>query len=1118
MGFTSHPTLPWSELRRRLTGGGPGPAGGDVVPLRRDPQGREPAGPPATPSGPSGAADPAPAWAELHVHSAFSFLDGASDPEALVAEAARLGVEALALTDHDGLYGAVRFAGAAREAGVATVFGAELTIRHERDRVEHLLVLARDPEGYRRLSAAIGAAQLAGGAKGKPVYDFAALADAHDGHWAVLTGCRLGRVTAALTAASTGTPGGAPGLPIGLPTGLPVGSPAGSPAAADAAGAERRLLTLTEAFGRDNVHVELIDQWLPGDDLRNDALAALAARTGLTAVASTNAHHAGPAQGRLAQSLAALHDRRTLPEAAGWTQAAGTAHLRSGREMAARLTRFPGVREATVELARACAFDFARLDPELPGYPVPSGHTEISHLRALVAEGGPARFGPGNGPARRQLARELDVIEDLDLAGYFLIVHDIVDFCRREGIWCQGRGSAANSAVCYALGITAVDPVHYRLLFERFLSTARDGPPDIDLDIENRRREEVIQYVYRRYGREHAAQVANVITYRPRLALRDAARVLGYPQGQVDAFSRQADFRSPPGADAVVPADVLSLAGQLHGLPRHLGIHSGGMVLTREPIAEICPTEWARMPGRSVLQWDKESVAGAGLVKIDLLGLGMLAALHDTCDLVERHHGPRYDLATIPDDDPGVYAMLRRADTVGVFQVESRAQMATLPRLKPDHFYDLVVEVALIRPGPIQGGSVHPYLRRRAGAEPAECPHPLMENALGKTLGVPLFQEQMMQLAIDCAGFTPAEADRLRQAMGAKRSHERVARLRERLLGGMAERGIPAEVAEDVYTKIEAFSNYGFPESHAISFAYLVYASAWLKYHYPAAFTCALLANQPMGFYSSLSLIADVRRHGVRVRGVDVNASGSRPTLEPYRGPTPAPPLTAGKPQPAIRLGLDTVRGIGAAQAGAIAAGQPYADLEDFARRTGLPAPALEALASAGAFGCFGLNRRQALWAAGAFAGVTADLIPGTTPGTQAPPLPGMTPIEETIADLWATGTSATSHPLQHLRDHLERGGALTAAQLPDVVPGSAVVVGGLVTHRQRPPTAGGVLFLSLEDETGLINVICSRPVWESQRRAALDRAGLLVHGHIERDRGATNLIATRLTPLRIGV
>ncbi|MFI6446713.1 error-prone DNA polymerase [Kitasatospora sp. NPDC050543] len=1075
MGFTSHPSLPWSELHRRLAGRPPGPAGGDVVPLRqRQPRPPSPRGPEAT---------PAPPWAELHVHSALSFLDGASDPEALVEEAARLGIEALALTDHDGLYGAVRFAGAAREAGVATVFGAELGLTPD----EHLLVLARGPAGYRRLSAAIGAAQLAGGVKGRPAYDFAALADAHGGHWAILTGCRKGRVPAALVTAG--------------------------PEAA-----ERELRSLTEAFGADNVHVELIDQRLPGDDLRNDALAVLAARVGLPVVASTNAHHAGPAQGRLAQGLAALHGRRTLQEAAGWTQAAGTAHLRSGREMAARLARFPGVQRATVDLARACAFDFGGLEPELPGFPVPAGHTEISHLRDLVAHAGPARFGPGNDPARRQLARELDVIEQLDLAGYFLIVHDIVDFCRRAGIWCQGRGSAANSAVCYALGITAVDPIHYRLLFERFLSVERDGPPDIDLDIENRRREEVIQYVYERYGRRHAAQVANVITYRPRLALRDAARVLGYPPGQIEAFTRQSDFHAPPGADAVIPDDVVALAQQLHGLPRHLGIHSGGMVLTREPIAEICPTEWARMPGRSVLQWDKDSTAGAGLVKIDLLGLGMLAALHDTCDLIAGHHGEHYDLAGIPDDDPGVYEMLRRADTVGVFQVESRAQMATLPRLRPDNFYDLVVEVALIRPGPIQGGSVHPYLRRRTGAEPARCPHPLMEKALGKTLGVPLFQEQMMQLAIDCAGFSPAEADRLRQAMGSKRSHERVARLRDRLLAGMAERGIPADTAEDVYTKIEAFSSYGFPESHAISFAYLVYASAWLKYHYPAAFTCALLANQPMGFYSPLSLIADVRRHGVGVRGVDVNASAPGPTLEPDDARPPAPPLTAGRPQPAIRLGLSTVRGIGTPQAEAIAAGQPYTDLEDFACRTALPASMLESLAAAGAFGCFGLTRRQALWSAGALATVRPDTLPGTTPGTVAPPLPAMTPVEETIADLWATGTSATSHPMQHLRAALDRGGALTAAALLAAEPGAAVLVGGLVTHRQRPPTAGGVLFISLEDETGLINVICSRPVWEQQRRTALDRAGLLIHGRVERDHGATNLVATRLTPLRIGV
>ncbi|WP_441246811.1 error-prone DNA polymerase [Kitasatospora sp. McL0602] len=1064
MGFTSHPSLSWHELRRRLDGA-PASGGAKVVPLRRRPLPpvREPAAEP---------------WAELHVHSAFSFLDGAAEPEALVAEAARLGVETLGLTDHDGLYGAVRLAAAAREAGVATVFGAELTLGP----TDHLLVLARGPEGYRRLSAAISAAQLAGGVKGRPAYDFEALAAAHGGRWAVLTGCRLGRV----------------------PTALAEGGPAR---------AERELRTLAEAFGAENVFVELIDQRLPGDDVRNDRLAALAARTGLAVVASNNVHQASPAQSRLAQSLAALHGRRTLQDAAGWTNAAGTAHLRSGAEMAARLGRHPGVQQATVELGRACAFEFRSLAPQLPGFPVPEGDSEIGLLRSLVAEAGPVRFGADNAPALRQLGVELNVIEELELAGYFLIVHDIVDFCRAQDIWCQGRGSAANSAVCYALGITAVDPVRYRLLFERFLSTARDGPPDIDLDIEHRRREEVIQYVYRRYGREHAAQVANVITYRPRLALRDAARVLGYPAGQVEAFARQSDFRSQPVADALIPADVLALAQELHGLPRHLGIHSGGMVLTKAPIGEICPTEWARMPGRSVLQWDKESVAGAELVKIDLLGLGMLSALHDACDLVAEHHGLRYDLATIPKEEAAVYEMLCRADTVGVFQVESRAQMATLPRLKPERFYDLVVEVALIRPGPIQGGSVHPYLRRRAGVEAAGCPHPSMENALGKTLGVPLFQEQMMQLAIDCAGFSPAEADRLRQAMGAKRSHQRVAELRERLLTGMAERGIPADTAEDVYTKIEAFSNYGFPESHAISFAYLVYASAWLKHHYPAAFTCALLANQPMGFYSPLSLVSDARRHGVRVRGVDVNASSPGPTLEPDPAPSGLPP----HPQPAIRLGLTTVRGLGTAQAEAVAAGQPYAGLEDFARRSGLPAPVLEVLATAGAFGCFGLSRRQALWEAGVHA-ASADALPGTAPGATAPALPVMTPVEETIADLWATGTSATSHPMQHLRAFLDRGGALPASALPAVEHGTPVVVGGLVTHRQRPPTAGGVLFLSLEDETGLINVVCNRAVWEPERRTALDRAGLLVHGRIERNDGAVNLVATRLTALRIAV
>ncbi|MFI6849522.1 error-prone DNA polymerase [Kitasatospora sp. NPDC050467] len=1083
MEFNSHHTLPWSELHRRMTGGRPA-NDRTVVPFPGTVPRPEPTPPPQqVPDGPG--------WAELHVHTTYSFLDGASDPAELVAEAARLGIETLAVTDHDGLYAAAVFAAEARRTGIATVFGAELTLDADLAPTgtadqdgEHLLVLARGSEGYRRLSKVIGDAHLAGAGKRRPRYDRDRLAEAHDGHWAILTGCRKGTVRQAL---ETEGP----------------------------AGAERELHTLTEAFGLDNVYVELTDHRLPGDDDRNDALAALAAKTGLTMVATTAAHHAAPAQARLAQALAALRQNRSLAEAEAYLAAAGTAHLRSPAEMAARLAPWPGVQQNTVDLGRACAFDFRDLAPQLPGFPVPAGHTEASYLRELTHEAAATRFAPNNDKAHRQIAYELDVIQQLGMAGYFLIVHDIVDFARRSNIWCQGRGSAANSAVCYALGITSVDPIHYGLLFERFLSPERDGPPDIDLDIEHRRREEVIQYCYDTYGRDHAAQVANVITYQPRLAVRDAARVLGYATGDLDRFAKETGWHDMPPPEAPVPADVRELAAGLRGLPRHLGIHSGGMVLTREPIAETCPTEWATMPGRSVLQWDKDSVAEAGLVKIDLLGLGMLAALHDTCDLIEQHHGIRYELATIPPDDPDVYQMLCRADTVGVFQVESRAQASALPRMRPTKFYDLVVQVALIRPGPIQGGSVHPYIRRRNGREPATIPHPLMERALTKTLGVPLFQEQMMQLAIDCAGFTPTEADKLRQAMGSKRSHERVAELRERLLAGMAERGIPHDVAEDIYTKIDAFSSYGFPESHAASFALLVYASAWLKYHYPEAFTCALLANQPMGFYSPLTLIADARRHGVAVLPVDINHSSADPTLEPVpadgggEGSAPA--------RPAIRLGLSAVRGLGDDQAATIASGRPYADLEDFARRTALPAPALEALATAGAFASLGLTRRQALWSAGLLARTTDGMLPGTAPALTAPALPEMTAIEETIADLWATGASATGHPVQHARPHLERCGALTAADFKaGATPGALVAVGGLVTHRQRPPTAGGVLFISLEDETGLVNVICQPHVWERQRRTALQHAGLLVHGTAERRDGAINLVATRLTPLTL--
>ena len=857
-------------------------------------------------------------------------------------------------------------------------------------------------------------------------------------------------------------------------------------------------------------------------------------------MATGNVHFAVPAQARLAQALAAIRARSSLNDQDGWLPAAGTAYLRSGAEMAALLRRYPGVAGRTVALARECAFDFRVIAPRLPDFPVPAGYTQAGWLRELVTLKAPSRYGPPGAErvpgAYRQIARELDVIEHLQFPGYFLIVHNIVRFCEEREILCQGRGSAANSAVCYAIGITSVDPVSHHLLFERFLSEGRDGPPDIDLDIEHRRREEVIQYVYDQYGRDRAAQVANVISYRPRLALRDAGRALGFSPAQQDAWARQIG----PGAAVVgeslpsgtddpdgVPAAVADLARQMQRLPRHLGIHSGGMVICDRPVGEVCPVEWARMPGRTVLQWDKDDCAYAGLVKFDLLGLGMLAALHDCFDLVHAHYDTRWSMSSIPQEDPAVYDMLCRADTVGVFQVESRAQMATLPRLRPRQFYDLVIEVALIRPGPIQGGSVHPYLRRHDGLEEPAMPHESMREALGKTLGVPLFQEQMMQLAIDCAGFTPAEADRLRQAMSAKRAPERITELRQRLLDGMAERGIGAAVAEDIYEKILAFSSYGFPESHAISFAYLVYASAWLKRYYPAAFTTALLRNQPMGFYAPHSLINDARRHGVIVLGVDVNASDALATLERPRGGLPdarAPASTEPAPGtqgPAIRPGLASVRNLGLAKAERVAAGRPYRDLEDFAARTALPAVVLEALATAGAFGCFGLGRRAALWAAGLAASVREGQLPGTVTGLgpggpgSAPPLPAMTPAEETLADLWATGTYGT-HPVAHVRPWLAARQVLTASSVGSAAADAHVAVAGLVTHRQRPPTARGVVFISLEDETGLVNVICPPQVWERHRRMATVAPALMIHGRVERTGGAVSLVATALRPLRV--
>lgn len=1095
----------WAELEARLSG-------------RRQPATTKPATTttttkpatttPADPKPIPRSSEPTVPYAELHCHSNFSFLDGSSHPEELAEEAHRLGLNALALTDHDGLYGVVRFARAARAVGLPTVFGAELTVhRAATETARHLIVLADGPTGYARLARAISMAQLAG-SKGRPQCTLSDLADTGSGHWWILTGCRQGTVPAAL-----------------LDSG---------PAAA-----QRELQRLISAFGRDRVLVELWDHGDPLDSARNDALAELAARADVRCVASNNVHYATPAARRLATAMAAVRRRCSLDEIDPWLPAAATAHLRSGAEQRRRFARYPGVVEVAAEIGQAAAFDLSLVAPRLPPYPCPNGLTEMEYLRQLVDEGARRRYGerPAGGEdlslrarAWRTIDHELQVIESLGFAGYFLVVWDIVQFCIRSDIYCQGRGSAANSAACYAIGITKVDAVSLGLLFERFLSPERDGPPDIDLDIESGRREEVIQYVFNRYGRHHTAQVANVITYRARSAIRDMSRALGYAPGQQDAWSKQVDSwrnvgkiigdtkststgaTSGPDArqDHVIPDLVLELAAEIEDAPRHLGIHSGGMVICDRPVIEVCPVEWARMRDRSVLQWDKDDCATAGLVKFDLLGLGMLSALHGAVDLVRQHKGIEIDLATIPQDDD-VYSMLCRADTVGVFQIESRAQMATLPRLKPRRFYDLVVEVALIRPGPIQGGSVHPYIRRRNGQEPVTYLHPLLENSLGKTLGIPLFQEQLMQMAIDVAGFTPAEADELRQAMGSKRSRQRMVRLRERLYEGMAERGVVGDIADEIFDKMAAFANYGFPESHSVSFAYLVYASSWLKLHEPASFYAGLLNAQPMGFWSPHSLAQDARRHGVVVHSPDLGLSQAQASLEP------CPTSHGGF---AVRLGLSAVRGFSLETAQQIeeerARGGPYQDVEDLVRRVDeLSLTQLETMATGGLFSeCFGLERRRALWAVGAAAASRRDRLPGLA-GTDAPTLPGMEPLEVAVADLWATGVAPNGHPTQFLRQQLNELGVVTADQLHEIA-ATKVWVAGVVTHRQRPGTAQGTTFMNLEDETGLINIVVSVGCWKRFRSVARGAPALLVRGRLQRYEGVVNIIAEHIAPLQI--
>ncbi len=1019
-------------------------------------------------------------YVELHCHSGFSLLDGASTPEALVARAAKLGMPAIALTDHDDLGGAVRWAEAGREHGVEAIIGVELTLEGSETNVDsrsHLTLLACNEQGYRNLSRLVTLARS--GERGDACATWNDI-ERHAAGLFALTGCAFGEIPRRI-------------------------------ARGDIDGARQLCGRLAEILGG-NVAVECWDHNLPEERAVIPELIALAGALDLPWVVTNDVHYATPS-GRLVHDvLTCLRHQTTLDEAGTLLRPNGEWYLKRPERIVSHWRHYPEAILATRDVAERCEFRMGQLTPALPAFPTPGGVGADEYLRTLVSQGARERYGSRlTSRHKQQLNHELQVIRHLGLAGYFLIVWDIVREANRIGVLAQGRGSAANSAVCYCLGITAVDPIGMELLFERFLSEDRQEAPDIDIDFAHRDREEVIQYVYRRYGRDHAAMVCEAICYRGRAAVRDAARVLGFSVQQSERLAEDIDQYDPAGIAAeriekgtsggtdldrgdLRVRRLAQVVRGLHYLPRHRSIHVGGFVLSRDPLANVVPIEPASMADRTVIQWDKDDLGPVKLIKIDLLGLGMLTLLQDGIKLIRATRGVALDLARLPMDDPAVYDMICKADTIGVFQIESRAQMNTLPRLAPRKFYDLVVEVALIRPGPIQGEMVHPYLRRRAGEEPIDYPHPSLEPILERTLGVPLFQEQGMQVAISAAGFTPGEADELRRAMGHKRSHERMAAISRKLIEGMAKNGIAPDVARRIYNQISAFADYGFPESHAASFALLVYASSYLKHYYHAEFSCALLNAQPMGFYAPGTIVEDARRHGVEVRGVDVMKSEWDCTIE----------------SGALRIGFRYVHGLGEKAKEKI---EPLlrvrpSSLEDWVRRSGLNVTQLRVLAEAGGFDSIWPNRRSALWELLKHARGTAGPLSPSFRDQRAAPVPPLRSWELTEADYRVTGLSPAGHPMRHLRAALRAEGVLSAEEVASRKDGDWIAVGGLVIVRQRPQTAKGFCFVTLEDETGLMNVVITPKLFEANRRIIVRSPLLVVRGVLQEEQGVLNLQA----------
>jgi error-prone DNA polymerase len=1007
-------------------------------------------------------------YVALWCKSNFSFLEGASHPEELVEACAQLGIKGLALTDRDGVYGAVEAHVKARKLGVHLIIGSEITIEDG----SNLILLVMNRRGYANLCGliTIGRRRME---KGKSIVSWREICE-HAGGLIALWGGDRSLLT-----------GNAEPFFI-------------AHMLRDAF--EDRLYALVTRHRRARG---------PGQEKR---LRRRAGHYRLPLLAGMEVLYHHPKRRPLQDVLTCIRHRVKLVDAGCLTKSNAEHALRSPEGFAILYEDDPAPVARTLEVAERCRFSLDDLRYRYPSERLPDGTTTIQWLYRLTMTGAQERYGKEIPlDVVQQLEKELDLIDELDYCGYFLTIWEIVRFCRKNGILCQGRGSAANSAVCYCLGITAVDPVQLGLLFERFLSRERAEPPDIDLDIEHDRREEVIQHVYQKYGRSHAAMVANYIRYRPRSAIREVGKVLGVPETALDRLSKMLSWYGPIPEEALVQAGLdpqqtvyrhmLRLANEIQDFPRHLSIHSGGFLLGHEPVSTLVPIENATMPGRTVIQWDKDSLENLGLFKVDLLGLGALRQLHLGFDLLTAHYGESYSMATIPKEDPRTFDMICKSDTVGVFQIESRAQMSMLPRLKPRRYYDLVIEVSIVRPGPITGGMVHPYLRRREGLEPVVFPHPSLKPVLEKTLGVPLFQEQVIRLAMVAADYTPGEADQLRRDMAAWRRSGRIERHRERLIERMMAKGIAREFAERVFDQIRGFGEYGFPESHAASFALIAYATAWLKCYYPEVFTCALLNAMPMGFYSPATIVADARRHHVEMRPVDIQESHWDCTLEsakegPYRF--------------AVRMGLRYVKSIGKGDWERIEQARKesrFISADDFAARTDLNDSKLTRLAEAGAFSGFEDNRRAAIWYIKGLAMSPPSSL-ALKQREKAPVFEDLDSFDTIGWDYQTMAHSVRGHPLAPLRKQLKACQLPDARRVNDMRDGVFVRYAGMVICRQRPGTAGGVVFLTLEDESGFVNVVVWQRVFKAHALRIKTSNFLGVSGKLQNEDGVVHVVA----------